>query len=77
MPAIYTQIGARHVRACWAKQEYGRTPEVFWPAELAEHILCWPIDSTFGVEAEELFDHCGYDVAGGYGVHANTILAPL
>lgn len=77
MPAIYPKIGPSHVRACWAEEEDGCSPKVFWLAEFAEHILGWPVDSPFGVEAKELFDHCGYNVAGGYGIDTNAVLAPF
>lgn len=77
MATIDSQIGARHVRTCWAEEEHSGSSKFFGFAEPAEHVLRRPFDLSFGVPAEELFDHGGDDIARRYGVDANTILSPF
>ena len=60
---IHTQVGAGHIRTRWAEEEYRRASEVFGFAELAQHVLRWPIDSALGVALKEFFYHGGDDVA--------------
>ena len=60
---IHTKVGAGHVRARCAEEEYRRASEVFRFAELAQHVLRWPIDSALGVALEELFYHGGDYIA--------------
>ena len=77
VPAVYTEIGPCHVRACWTEQEHRCAAKVFRLAELAEHVLRGPICAALWVEAKELFDHRGDDVAWRYGVDADAVLAPF
>ena len=60
---IHSQVGAIHIRARWAEEEDGGTPEVFGFAEFSEHVLGRPINPPFGIEFEELFYHGGDNVA--------------
>ena len=74
---VHPQIRTRHVRTCRTEEEYCGASEVFGLAELVEHILSWPVHAPLGIEAEELFNHCGDDITGRYRIHADPVLAPF
>ncbi len=77
MPPIDSHVRACHVRARRTEEEHSGATEIFGLAELAEHVLGWPVDSSLGVETKELFHHGGDDVAWRYRVYTDAVLAPL
>jgi len=77
MPTIDPHIGSRHEGARITDQEDGGSTVLAWLAQLAEHILCRPISSAFGILLEQCFDHGCHDVAWTNSVDANAVLAPF
>ena len=63
MPPVHPQIRARHVRAGVTEEEDRCAAIFLWSAEAVEHVLRRPVRAALGVEAEELFDHGGDNVA--------------
>lgn len=77
MASIYAQITACHETTGVTDQECCG-PSVFLRlAETAQHVLLWPLNAALGVFDEEVFYHCGYDVAWGDGVDSDTVGPPF
>lgn len=77
MPTIHSQIAASHEAAGITDEEDSCTAVLFRCAESAEHVLLGPFGLAVGELAEELLNHSSDDVAGGDGVHADSVLAPF
>ena len=74
---IDTHIGTSHEAARIAEHEHSSATELSGFAELAEHVLRWPVPPSFRELFEKRCGHGGHDVAGGDGVDSNAELAPF
>ena len=77
MSTINPQIRSRHEAARITDTEHCGSPVLFRNTQLSQHVLRRPVASALGVFLEESFDHCGCDVAGRDGVHADAVRAPF
>lgn len=77
MTTINTQVTTSHEAGSITEQEDGGTAVLFRTGETTEHVLLGPLVATVGEVDEELLDHGGDNVAGGDGVDADVVLAPL
>lgn len=77
MASVNAQVTASHKAARIAEQEDSRTAVLLRAGQTAQHVLLGPLVAALGEVHEELFDHRGDDVAGGDGVDADVVLAPL
>ena len=64
MATIDPQIAARHEAAGIADQEHGGSTVFLRRAQLAQHILRWPISSALRILLEKRLDHRSHDIAG-------------
>lgn len=77
MPAIHPQVCAGHVRARIADQEHGGAAVLVRGRQAVQHVLGWPLRRALGELHKEVCDHGRQDVAGGDGVDADVVDAPL
>lgn len=77
MTAIHPQVTPRHEAAGITDQEDGGAAILLGLGHATQHVLLGPLVAALGEFHEELLDHGGDDVAGGDGVDADTVLAPL
>lgn len=77
MSAVHAQVAAGHEAAGIAQQEHSGAAVLLRAGQTAQHVLLGPLITTLGEVKEELFHHGGDDVAGGDGVDADVVLAPL
>lgn len=77
MTTIHPQIAASHETTRIADQEDRCASVLLRRAQLAQHVLRWPISSPLGVLLEECPHHCGYNVAWRDGVHTDPVGTPF
>lgn len=77
MPTIDLQISPGHEAARVADQEHCGASVLLRLAQLAQHILRWPVSSPLRILLEQRFDHGSDDVARRDGVDADAVLTPF
>ena len=77
MASIDPEITPSHKAACVTDEEYGSTAKFFRRAETIQHVPLGPIYPPFRIRLEKGLGHGCNDIAWGYGVDADTMLAPF